>query len=104
MPGIGVFQRTFLPSATFQSVTAPCPSPLPDALSPRNAGHGRGAARTTALAGAGSAVLSDAAGTVGAGAAGPADAAATRCSVWVLLFWVRRMLSAGPPRPVNVIV
>src|SRR5687767_14305645 len=45
MPGIGVFQRTLVPCSTFQVTIAPCPSPLPAALSPRNAGHGFAAVR-----------------------------------------------------------
>src|SRR5262245_59276924 len=104
IPGIGVFQRTFLPPATSHSLTAPWPSPLPLALSPRKAGHGRAAARVAAGSGAG------AAGGV-AGAAVPDDAAgggpvgvpgASRCSGKVWDPCEKTTFSIRPPRPPNV--
>src|SRR6187402_852851 len=43
MPGMAVFHLMLRPLVTSQSATAPCPSPLPDAASPRNDGQLRAA-------------------------------------------------------------
>jgi hypothetical protein len=100
MPGIGVFQRTLRPLSRSHSTTAPWPSPLPLALSPRKPVQGRGAVRGAGFSAAGSGLPSGAGVAAGVGAA--AAAALTRSNGMGPPPWFSSMRSTIPPRPAKV--
>ena len=107
MPGIAVFQRMFCCVSTSHSTTAPCPSPLPAAFSPRKPGQLRAAVRAAGLGSAAvarpalpAAVLAGAAGGAGA----PAGGVATRVHTCGVLPIVATARSIRPPRPSKLIV
>ncbi len=116
MPGIGVFQRTLVPCSTFQVTIAPCPSPLPAALSPRNPGHGFAVVRAAGFIASAltapvprpgavvppPAAPAPAAPAPAAGVPAPAvTSAVTRSYATGVLFCVRMTRSIMPPRPAN---
>src|SRR5262245_35149095 len=103
IPGISVLQRTLRLFSTFHSTTAPCPSPLPAALSPLNPGHGLEPVRAAGFGEAGSGlaagVLAAAFGAAFGDAAGAA--AATRSNACVPFGCVSVSRSMVPFRPAN---